>query len=380
MLDTVILNIPRERVRDIANSNGMRTWDLQARTRTYEKLTKNPPRGLNDGVYRPRLTGIKRGVGQSRWISFVKIEFSVPKLLFSNNLEEPNEKEFPKVIDLLHERLLDAGCLVTKQDLRMASVAAFHPSKNIILKEGYTASLVGKELSKINLNKKFDLQKTSFRNEGQSLQGYTTAHSIVFYDKIADLAQKKKRAIDKDQTSIQLSLFVDIKKTRPELEVLRFEIRLSQKQKLNAVLQSLGFVKNPTFADIFKKDVCQKIVRHYWDTLIKGENLFLFEMATGPKQTLKNILKKQKRIGAKEAIYLTGLDALCKDGGGIRELRQIIEPHLNQRSWYRISDGIKKLNRRMKSTRSMHGWVKQIDSCITKFQPLRNTTGPPSKE
>jgi len=379
MLDTVILNIPRDRVRDIANGNGTRTWDLQARTRTYEKLTKNPPRGLHDGVYRPRLTGIKRGVGQSRWISFVKIEFSVPKLLFNNNLEEASEKEFPKVIDLLHERLLDAGCVVTKQDLRMATVAAFHPSKNIILKDGYTASLVGKELSKINLNKKFDLSKTSFRNSGQSLQGYTTAHSVVFYDKIADLSQKKKRAIDKDQTSLQLTLFTDIKKTRPELEVLRFEIRLSQKQKLNAVLKNLGFDKDPTFADIFKKDVCQKIVRHYWDTLVKGENLFLFEMAAGPKQALKGILKKYGGIGPKESIYLVGLDALCKDEGGIRELRQIIEPHLNQRSWYRISDGIKKLNRRIKSTRSVHGWVRQIEICITKFQPLRNATGPPSK-
>lgn len=378
MLDTVILNIPRDRVRDIASGNGTRTWALQARTSTYEKHTKNPPRGLRDGVYRPRLTGIKRGVGQSRWIAFVKIEFSVPKLLFNNNLEEVSEKDFPQVIDVLHDRLIEAGCIISKQDLQNATVASFHPSKNIILKDGYTASLVGKELSKINLNKKFDLQKTSFRNEGQSLQGYTTAHSVVFYDKIADLSQKKKRAIDKDQTSIQLSLFVDIKKTRPELEVLRFEIRLSQKQKLNAILQSLGFAKNPTFADIFKKDLCQKIVRHYWDTLIKGENLFLFEMATGPKQTLKGILKKQKGIGAKEAIYLTGLDALCKDGGGIRELRQIIEPHLNQRSWYRISDGIKKLNRRIKSTRSIHGWVKQVETSIAKFQPLRNATGPPT--
>lgn len=379
MLDTVILNIPRDRVRDIASGNGPRTWALQARTSTYEKHTKNPPHGLRDGVYRPRLTGIKRGVGQSRWIAFVKIEFSVPKLLFNNNLEEASEKDFPQVIDILYDRLIDAGCIISKEDLRTATVASFHPSKNIILKDGYTASLVGKELSKINLNKKFDLQKTSFRNEGQSLQGYTTAHSVVFYDKIADLAQKKKRAIDKDQTSIQLSLFVDIKKTRPELEVLRFEIRLSQKQKLNAVLQRLGFAKNPTFADIFKKDVCQKIVRHYWGTLIKGENLFLFEMATGPKQTLKGILKKQKGIGAKEAIYLTGLDALCKDGGGIRELRQIIEPHLNQRSWYRISDGIKKLNRRIKSTRSIHGWVKQVETSIAKFQPLRNATGPPTR-
>lgn len=377
MLDTVILNIPRERVLDIANSNGTRPWDLQARTSTYEKLTKNPPRGLHDGVYRPRLTGIQRRVGMGQKISFVKIEFSVPKLLLGNNLEEVYEKDFSTIIDLLHDRLIEAGCIVQKNDLINATVTAFHPSKNIPLSDGYTASLVGRELSKINLNKKFDLSKTSFRNDGQSLQGYTVAHSIVFYDKIADLSQNKKRAIDKDQTRQQLSLFAEIKKVKPGLEVLRMEIRLSQKQKLNAVMQKLGFNKNPTFKDIFKKDVCQKIVRFYWDTLIKDENLFLFEFSVGPKQTLKSILRKYPKLKAKEAVYLVGLDALCKDEGGIRELRQILECRLKQRSWYRISDGIKQLNKR-NYRKAVHGWVQQIENCIKKFKSLRNNTGPPS--
>jgi len=376
MLDTVILNIPRDRVRDLANTNGGRPWDLQARTSSYEKHTKNPLRGVRDGVYRPRLTGIKRSIGQGQRISFVKIEFSVPKLLLGNNLEEVTEKDFPEVVELLRDRLLEAGCVVQKSHLVNASVTAFHPSKNIVLSKGYTASLVGKELSKINLNKKFDLDKTSFRNDGQSLQGHTIAHSVVFYDKIADLKKSKRKAIDKSQETPQLSLFSEVKKTTPGLEVLRMEIRLSQKQKLNSVLQKLGFSKDPTFEDIFKRDVCQKIVRFYWDTLIKGENLFLFELASGPKHILKSILKKYPKLKAKEAVYLVGLNLLCKDEGGIRDLREVLAGRLNQRSWYRVTDSIKKLNRRTVK-KSVHDWVRQIEDSITKFKPLRNDTGPP---
>jgi hypothetical protein len=173
-------------------------------------------------------------------------------------------------------------------------------------------------------------------------------------------------------------LFSEVKNANPGLEVLRMEIRLSQKQKLNSVLKKLGFSKDPTFQDIFKKDVCQKIVQFYWETLIKGENLFLFELSSGPKPVLKSILKKYPKLKAKEAIYLVGLNLLCKDDGGIRDLRQVLEGRLNQRSWYRITDSIKKLNKRT-TKKMVHGWIKQIEDTIAKFKPLRNDTGPPKQ-
>jgi hypothetical protein len=370
MLDTVVLNIPRDQVLDIANGNGVRPWDLQAKTSVYSKHTKNPPRGLSDGIYRPRLTGISRSIGRGQKVSFVKIEFSVPKLLFGNNLEEVTDKDFPQAVELLHERLLEAGCIVQKRSIINATVGAFHPSKNIVLSDGYTASLVSRELAKINLNKKFDLQKTSFRNGGQSLQGYTQAHSVVVYDKIADLAQTKKRAIDKDPAPNQLSLFQMIKTEKPSLEILRLEIRLTQKQKINGLLKRLGLSPNPTFEQIFKKDVCQKIVLSYWETIIEGENLFLFGTESNPKNLLKRILRQNPKMRAKDALYLVGLNALCVDEGGIRELRAILEKRQSQRGWYRIADSISLLNK-SRSDRQLHGWVRQIRNSLKEFRSYR---------
>ena len=375
MLDTVILNIPRERVREIGNSQIAKPWELNSRTSTYEKYTKNPPK-LNDGIYRPRITGINRKISPNRKSSFLKIEFSAPKLLFNNNLYELAEKDFRLVVDTLHKRLVEVGIFISKADIRNATISAFHPSKNIILTDSYTASLVAKELLKINLNKKFDLTKTTFRNDGQSLQGYSISHSIVFYDKIADLAKDKKRATDKDQTPQQLTLFAAIKKEAPALEVLRFEVRICRKQKLDAVLRKLGFQPNATFKDIFKKDVCQKIVRFYWDTLVKGENLFLFGLSKAPKQLLKDILGKSRKIKPKEAVFLVGLRVLCKDGNGIRELRTILEKHTEQRNWYRYSDSIKQLNR-LQDSRAVYSWVRQIENAIDRFEPIRSITGLP---
>ena len=370
MIDTVILTIPRYKFTTLNSyANGL-SWDLNARTPHFEKFVKNPSAAdKNKGIYMPRLTGINmRITGGTK--SFLKIEFSVPKLLYQNNLREVTDNDFPEIVSILQNKLRDMGVITSKSEIENAAVSAFHPSKNIVLSDGYTASLVIKELSKINLSKKLDLNKADFRNNGRSLQGYTQSHSIVFYDKIADLNQSKKRAIDRDQLPQQLSLFAEIKKRRLTLEILRMEIRLCRKQKLNLVMQSLGFAKNPTFKDVVKKDVCQKIVQFYWKTLIADENLFLFELTNKPSQLLKNILRKHQKMKLKQAIYFTGLNLLCKDDEGIRGLRENAYKSLPNHNWNRTCADIKMLND-ISNKQNTHGWIKQIEDVITAFQPIK---------
>lgn len=372
MIDTIILNVPRDQIKHlVADGNFIAPWDLHSKTPNYAKYVKNPtPNDRRSGSYKPRLTGVKRRVRGNQYNSFLKIEFSVPKLLFGNNLDEILETDFERVISTLRESLVDSGVIISGSDLKKAMVTTVHFGKNIPLKDGYTASYITKELSKININKKFDLNNTNFRNDGQSLQGYTMAHSIVFYDKLSDLAKTKKRAIDKDQTANQLSLFSDIKSESPELEVLRFEVRLCQRQKLNGVLTKNGFSSNPTFEDIFKKEIWQKILIFYWESVIEDKNLFLFGKDRDPKELLQDLLDTYPNSGIKESIYLVGLDSLCKTSGGIRDLRSILEAKSTQRSWYRINDGIKKLNKGFRK-RNLLDWVKQIEESLEKFESHR---------
>ena len=153
MLDTVVLTIQRDKftlldpIKDL-----VAPWDLQSRTSKYEKYVKNPSaRDKNAGLYQPRLTGVKRWTSGQAFQSVLKVEFSVPKLLYGNNLEEVEEKDFPLVIEALRSRLFQMGVIISIADLEAAPVTVFHPSKNIVLTNGYTASLVMKELAKINL-------------------------------------------------------------------------------------------------------------------------------------------------------------------------------------------------------------------------------------
>lgn len=368
MIDTVILTVAREDFKTISGA-GIPQWELYSRSGNYEKMVRNQNTSQKkDDIYRPRIRGIRRGRSK-----FMQMEFSVPKLILGNNLEEVCEKDFENVVTTLKERLVDFGVIVSEKVLREATVSSFHPSKNVLLTKGYTSSGILKELGKMALTQKLDLNRDSFRNEGQSLQCYSNSHSLVVYDKIKDLKKPRGRAIDKDQAPKQRSLFDDISKSKELKEVLRIEVRLSKKVKMNQMLEKLGFDKGPTFQDIFKKDVCQKIVEHYWKTIIENENLFIFSSNNSPKELLTKILKKEK-IQPRKAIFLVGLSVLCKDERGVRDLRNMLSTYVSSRNWARYSSDLKILNR-VEAT-NKQPWVTQIDEAIKIFGRLRTRDGP----
>jgi len=113
-------------------------------------------------IYKPRLTLMKRMTRKGIEIP-LKIEFSVAKMLYGNNVDEVEESDFNAIVKALGKAMYDMGVFVSSTDIKNAAVSAFHPSKNIELKDGYTSSLVIKELKKINVSMKMDINKDSYR-------------------------------------------------------------------------------------------------------------------------------------------------------------------------------------------------------------------------
>jgi len=371
MLDTVILTIPRGSFKLRPEAFTPNANILKMSGNYLVKCVNNPTASdKRNGTYRPRMTLMKRMTKNGDEIP-LKIEFSVAKMLYGNNVDEVQESDFERVVNALHKAMSDMGVIVLTEDIRNAKVSAFHPSKNIELRSGYTSSFVITELHKIDVSKKMDLNRDSFRNSGHSLQFYTNSHSLVIYDKVQDLKKPEKRAMDKDQNLIQLSLFETLAK-KEKKEILRIEARLAKKVKLNATLKALSLKENPTFQEIFSKDLCQKILRNYWEELITSKNLFLFEIESSPKKTLEKIFKNRPDIKPKDALYLVGLWVLSKEG--IRDTRAIIERGATPRTWYRIAEDLPFLDDI--SDKTYHGWVKQINDALNDFEPFRLSTLP----
>lgn len=370
MLDTVILTIPRGKYRIIET----RRFSPDASLLGYSghflvKFVNNPTAAdKKEKKYLPRMTLMKRMTRNGVEIP-LKIEFSVAKMLFGNNVDEVQEKDFEKVVDNLSKALWSMKVFVSKDDLASAAVSAFHPAKNIELTDGYTSGFAITELNKIDVSKKLDLNRDSFRNSGHSLQYYTNSHSLVIYDKVQDLKKPDKRAIDKDQNGIQQSLF-DIVAKKDKREILRIEARLSKKVKMNATLQALGFQANPSFRDVFREEVCQKVILYYWNSVITNKNQFIFDVENNAKKTLEAIYKNNPKIKPKQAIYLVGLRELSKQG--IRGTRAIVERYSTGRTWLRVASDLPYLD--TISSKSYHGWVKQINDCLSDFKPYRLPT------
>lgn len=366
MLDTVILTIPRGSYKLRPEAFTPNANILKSAGNYLLKCVNNPTASdKKEGAYKPRLTLMKRPTRNGDEIP-LKIEFSVAKMLYGNNVDEVEEKDFDKVIAALHEAMHEMSVYVSYENLRAARVSAFHPSKNIELMNGYTSSFVITELHKIDVSKKMDLNRDSFRNNGHSLQFYTNSHSLVIYDKVHDLKKPEKRAMDKNQNPSQRSLFDALTKDEGR-ELLRIEARLTKKVKMNAILKRLGLQEDPTFKDVFNKELCQKVLLDYWYGLIAGKNLFLFDVENNPKKTLEAIFKNRPSITPKEALYLLGLRVMSKEG--IRETRAVIERYATPRTWYRVAEDLKFLD--VISDKTYHDWVQQIKDTLETFTPYK---------
>tara|TARA_Y100000310_G_scaffold288684_2_gene314562 strand:- start:8538 stop:9659 length:1122 start_codon:yes stop_codon:yes gene_type:complete len=365
MIDTVILKIPMEQIRTL---EGSKKWDLYSSSGSFQKYIKNENKDQKlDGVYRPRVAVIIRGRQK-----LLKIEFSAPKLIFGNNVDEVSEKDADEIYRTLQKRLVDFGVIADLSILRRASVSACHFSKNFVLKDGYTAQGIIKELQKINLNKRMDLTRDRFMNDGESLHYYANNHSFVLYDKIRDLNKPKKRAIDKDQTIQQLSLFRELDK-RKNTEILRMEIRLSFKRKLGDTLENLGYDRELIFDDVFNPKLAKDVIQSYWQKLVTDKNIFLFGLESNSQKILADISQAHTNLTAYKSIYLVGLSVLSKEESGLKGLRKVVENISSKRTWYRISADLKLLNG-IHTDKNCHTWVNQINKEIEEFRSIKLST------
>ncbi|OHA91880.1 MAG: hypothetical protein A2758_01230 [Candidatus Zambryskibacteria bacterium RIFCSPHIGHO2_01_FULL_49_18] len=367
MIDTIVISLPMEKVRTLdLIASGVERWDMQSRTKAHEKYVKNPSlRDKASGLYFPTLTVHNRKVGPV-WVRTMDIQVSTPKLLYKNNLDELIESYFERVIEALADRLLLLGVVVAPQHLREAVVRAVHYSKNFELGGGYTAQYIIRELGKINPNKHFDFARARFVNDGENLYLHTRAHEFVLYDKVADLAKDEKRAMDRDPTPYQQALFESLNRQK---EILRLEVRLCQKRKMNSVFKELGFAENPTFREVFSLEKSQKVLNHYWDTMIAGQSAALFVPSPTPKDLLNQVLIARQDAKGKTAVYLAALLLFARYGNGLRELRSILAKRIDDRTWYRIAADLHGIAADLGNVRP-RDWYDQMQKGLSTYQPI----------
>ncbi|MBI2612792.1 hypothetical protein HYW59_03230 [Candidatus Kaiserbacteria bacterium] len=361
MIDTVVMTIPMQatlpRRIKCDGSREWEGWEFRATGRGYGRYVKDaPPEDVARGMYFPLLTGyVSWRDGKS--ISFMHVQFSAPKLVFGHNLDELTERHFETVIALLQDRVSRMGVEVSDVCLRQAEIAKIHYSKNVILKRVHSASHVIGQLAKINANRRIEQTNVKYSNDGTGVQWYTKSHMISVYDKLAEL----ERELDEETMEV----------LSQEDSIVRFEVRLTRKEKLRRLLVSVGHGDAFTFRKAFSLKVSKAVILHYWEKLANRDDAILFSRRTGPQALLRDIMLARRGIGVAHAIRLVGLLALAQDEGGMGGLRNTLA--LSKRrvaTWYSLVKSLRSIGAALVGLRPEE-WYEEMNAQLRAYKPVR---------
>lgn len=294
---------------------------------------------LRRGIYKPRLSLTKRYVGKEGIQDLLKIEMSLPKLLFGNNFQEVEDSDYKEIKSILFTKLLEMGVQILSID--DLEVSAVHYSKNIILTDYSTPYEYLQEIRKIDYTKVLDMTKTDYSNAGYSFRIRCNSYEIIFYDKLKDLQQAKKsqkKAIEPDSV-LQLNLFDDTKDNGP-FEVLRMEVRLNKRDKIKRLFESLGIDTDLQFQNLFSKSISQKVLLHYLEQ-IRSNYPSVISLKLSNEQLLMRIISDYPGMKLRKVLMVLGAKALL-DEIGVRAFRELIRS-FGVRRWYSLRQELKNI-------------------------------------
>jgi len=295
-----------------------------------------------DGLYKPRLSVTRRPLKGLGYQNTLYIEVSLPKLVFSNNFDELTNDDFELVINKLYEVLKSMGVLAYPSKLPQANISSIHYGKNIILEDYTTPYSYIKELKKVDINKIIDVNQTDYRNGGLSYKFHSNLFEFTFYDKIKDLEKSKlseKRAINKsDYCQLSLLDYIDTKEriTKP-FEVLRLEIRLNNRTKIKQYLKKLKLDNIVTFDYLFNTKMAKLFLLSFYDKIF-DQYIPTFETSS-IIELVESIKASNPEIKDGKVLELASSQNIINQLG-VRELRNMV----NDRTWYRVKNNLKKLN------------------------------------
>lgn len=340
----------------------------------YWKCVQNPPKNDITIHKHPRLTGSMRLDDTGNRNFDLVIEFSVPKLLWAQSLQELADSDFERTVGILVSVLRMMGVEVTSETIRKAVVIRAHFGKNIPLPSPTTAQDALQKLYKADVGRSKHINMRHWDNDGQALYFYASSRNSIFYDKLRDIATPQNKAVDKDKFKQEKQMVLG-SKNQPEL--LRYEVRFGSQQSLNAFLGDKTIlarkVTSITFQEIFNRELCQKIVLKDWRDIVSGPTSQLaLKMDKPTEEIFDAIIISYLSPGNKKA---HSLNRALQDFAvytlinkcGARKVRDRVERHWSKKSWQRLNTKMAKTAESLKML-PPDSTISDIQIALDKFE------------
>lgn len=375
MLDTIVLVLKQNMIAQIhhdrfePSTKGLFDGSYGLGARGYITCKQNATKTeLKQGIYKPFITVTKR-IYEGRPQIMMKIQFSAPKLIYKNNFDELEDKDFAFVVDTLQARLREMGVLIFREILINAYVSSIHYSKNIELLNGLIPFTIIKDIQKSNISQRLDFNQSDYRNEGHSFKYRTNSFEVAFYDKVRDMQKAKiseKKAIE-DDNLLQMSLFDDIQQYRKQkpFEVMRMEVRLNTRQKIRKMLKIMNEELEPTLQNLFKLSIAKRILLHFLNEIEASYPKTLYFQPKSNKDFIAQFMIDNPKAKLKDTILAFGFKKTL-DEMNTREVKELLKKYPLS-TWYRF---IKEMNSHNYSKNAFNPFS-PIRECIEEFKPLK---------
>jgi len=339
-MDTVIIKIYGPRKFRFTK----KSWFLpELKSRKYSELSETEKKSkrpyLQRFVFRPptehkvpvRVQVYEIVSIESKEVLYVlELEFSVPKLLYGNSLQEVGEGHREVVFDRLKSCLVEVGIFIGETEIiAEARVGAIHFCKNIPLPQEIQMQDILAKLALTDISKATDVTETEFKR-GQVLHIYSGTVERVFYDKIADSMRPKVKRKDKGPISSE-RIIVD-RYNLDKREVFRYEYRLKKTQTVMRDVNK-ALEREPktyvAFKDVFTPGLCRKMILASWRVLLQKPGNQLALLGSAPDSNLLAYIcseaGKGKRNGhsLNTALISYGIIRAIQDYG-VKQLRKTI--------------------------------------------------------
>ena len=280
-------------------------------------------------------------------IYILKTEFSVPKLLFGNSLQEAGEVHKSKIISALKQAFLRIGIQIEEKEIADARLAAFHICKNVPLPHDIRMQEALTELKRVDISKVVDVTEKEEKNGGRWVHIYSGNVERVFYDKIADAMRPKNKRKDKGKIDFERSVVEKFGLQRRE--VFRYEYRVKKTQTVaREINHALGREPKTTvaFKDLFSKDLIKMLLLKSWRDLIqRPENQLAL---LGPKDDLAMLqhMLSQAKVESNahclnKALTSYGLACTIRNHGA-KEVKRTVFTAINEDHSERLTKKIQK--------------------------------------
>lgn len=248
-----------------------------------------------NGIYKPKLTLLKIPFDYGYGICLF-VEFSAPKLLFSNNIDELDDEDFEPLVDILLQRLFEMSVDIERKNLINAKTSKIHYSKNIDITNCGNCLDVINIIHKADISKRLESSRERFKDDGQLIRFYSKRYECCFYDKIKEFFSLKGE--EKKENQSQTELFNYLK----DKQLFRMEFRFNEIDKLKEIFPKLNIdVSEFTFRNLFRKEIAKRVCGHYWQ--IVNDACLVPIFGKNDEENMKNNLINQG-FSKKEAFEL----------------------------------------------------------------------------